>query len=358
MALWKPTRRELIKAAPLALGAASIPKITWAATSEVCLRFMVLGDWGRRGKHRQVPVAETMQHTFANRGARFVVTTGDNFYNFGVKDKQASHWRESFTGVYKDLTWRIPWFPVLGNHDYTGNPEALLGTYDGTLWWMPARNYIIKGSLIGFPFVDLFMVDVTMWEGGNDFPQVVVSRKPGKGTLEDVRRWLAEQLAQSSAPIKLVFGHHGIYSVGSHGGLWKHAELEEVLKNGGASAYVHGHDHCLYHIRDAHLDYICSGGGSKLDGPNDYHGGAASGCVLPEQCPKITDTIYAQPPRGSPVYHYYERSAGFVYFEVTRTKIQFRFIGPDLKESYGTEVPIRSVPTLASIDRAAAIVPS
>jgi hypothetical protein len=347
MTLWKPTRREFVKTAPLGLGAAALSRRVWASAGGDPLRFMVLGDWGRRGKWQQHAVAASMRSTFANRGAHFVTTTGDNFYNWGVRDKHASHWRESYVDVYGALVRQLPWFPVLGNHDYTGNPDAQLGGYDGTLWWMPARNYMIQGSRLGHPQVDLFMVDVTMWEGGNNFPQALVSRKPGKPSLAAVRRWLAEQLAQSRAPIKLVFGHHGIYSVGSHGGQWRHSELEEVLKNGGATAYVHGHDHCLFHIRDTHLDYVCSGGGSKLDGPKEYTGGGSWGCVLPEQCPMIADGLYAEPPAASPRYHYYERSAGFAYFEVWPSRVQLSFIGPSLERNYQTDIPIRTVASAA-----------
>jgi hypothetical protein len=242
--------------------------------------------------------------------------------------------------VYKDLV-RKPWFPALGNHDYTGNPEAQLGGYDGTLWWMPARNYVVQGSRFGYPHVDLFIVDVTMWEGGNDFPQALVSVKPAKDSIPAVRRWLAEQLALSRATIKLVFGHHGIYSVGSHGGLHKHVELEEVLKNGAATAYVHGHDHCLYHIADPHLDYICSGGGSKLDGPKNYTGGGSWGCVFTDQCPMIAPNKYAEPPVGSPTYSFYERRGGFVYFEVWPDRVDFSFIGPDIAMPYRATIPIR-----------------
>ena len=93
MAIWAPTRRELIKHAPLALGTAIVPRRAWSATGSDTLRFMVLGDWGRKGKHRQTEVADCMQWTWDHRGADFIVTTGDNFYNWGVPDKYSDHWQ-------------------------------------------------------------------------------------------------------------------------------------------------------------------------------------------------------------------------------------------------------------------------
>jgi hypothetical protein len=306
---------------------------------------MVLGDWGRKGKYGQGRVAECMQWASDNRGVDFIVTTGDNFYNWGVPDKHSDHWRKSYVDVYKGLVG-LPWFPVLGNHDYTGNPAAQLGGYEGTGWWMPARNYIIQGSRFGKPEVDLFMIDVTMWEGGNDFPQALASVKPPAASVAALHRWLPEQLAQSRASIKLVFGHHGIYSVNKHGGTRKHAELEEVLKNGGVTAYIHGHDHCLYHIRDPLLDYVCSGGGSKLY-VDDYRGGGYSGCILPEQCPPIDDSKlsrFAAPPADSPRWLAYKERNGFAYFEVTPTRVEFSFIGPEADACYQATIPIRRLP--------------
>src|SRR5690349_2789718 len=103
MALWNPTRREFVKKVPSALAAAALPRFASASPAATGLRFMVLGDWGRRGKWQQRDVASCMQATFGTRGAEFVATTGDNFYNWGVRDKHSSHWRESYVDVYRDL---------------------------------------------------------------------------------------------------------------------------------------------------------------------------------------------------------------------------------------------------------------
>lgn len=338
MALWLPTRRQLIASTTAAFAASSLPKRVWAAPGSNSLRFIVLGDWGRRGGDFQKAVAAGMKWSANNDGgARFVVTTGDNFYNTGVSDKQSSHWRESFLDIYGPLVNR-PWFPSLGNHDYAGNPSAQLGGYDGTGWHMPQSSYVIRGSQFGHPEVDLFLIDTVMWNGGNSGLQKLISVRPGPGSSAALRSWLTDQLALSRAAIKLVFGHHPIYSVGPHGGTAQLPELERILKNAGVTAYINGHDHCLYHISDPQLDYICSGGGSQE--LRKYTGGPVPGCVLPNDCANG-----APPPAARPQWQFYAGSAGHAVFDVSPAGVEFALIGRDMKELHRRRLPMRPVPS-------------
>ncbi|MDO9338065.1 MAG: hypothetical protein EON95_15785 [Caulobacteraceae bacterium] len=68
-----------------------------------------------------------------------------------------------------------------------------------------------------------------------------------------------------STPLKLVFGHHTIYSGSpTHGdNPALIARLAPILEARGVTAYVCGHDHDLQHIRVGAVDYICAGAGSE-----------------------------------------------------------------------------------------------
>src|SRR5688572_3542382 len=57
--------------------------------------FIVLGDWGKDGYEYQNDVAKQMFRQGRNHNVQFVVTTGDNFYNSGVKDIYDAHWQLS-----------------------------------------------------------------------------------------------------------------------------------------------------------------------------------------------------------------------------------------------------------------------
>lgn len=181
MTLWLPTRRDLITTAPAALAASTLPGRAWGTPRADSLRFLVVGDWGRRGNAYQHHVANGMQWCDRYHGPQFIVTTGDNFYDFGVSDKDSSHWCESFVEVYGPLVAKR-WFPVLGNHDYAGNPVAQLGTYKNTGWDMRGTSYVVHGAEFQHPEVDLILLDTTMWRGGNDFPQNITGARPSSAT--------------------------------------------------------------------------------------------------------------------------------------------------------------------------------
>ena len=72
--------------------------------------------------------------------AAFVISVGDNFYENGVASLQDPHWQQSFEHVYAAKSLQVPWYVVLGNHDYRGNVDAQLD-YGKThpRWNMPAR---------------------------------------------------------------------------------------------------------------------------------------------------------------------------------------------------------------------------
>ena len=78
----KFTRRQLLAAAPLLAtpGALRGSPLTPAQP----LNFLVVGDWGRDGEAYQRHVAWHMAKASEATGSRFVVSTGDNFYNLGV----------------------------------------------------------------------------------------------------------------------------------------------------------------------------------------------------------------------------------------------------------------------------------
>ena len=49
--------------------------------------------------------------------------------------------RTVYKNVYKGDT---PWFVILGNHDYYGNPLAeILYSFKDSRWILPSNNYIV-----------------------------------------------------------------------------------------------------------------------------------------------------------------------------------------------------------------------
>ena len=86
--------------------------------------FLAFGDWGRDGAQHQRDVAVQMGKAAAELGCRFIASVGDNFYENGVQSVDDPQWKTSFENIYTDPALQVPWYAVLGNHDYKGNPQA------------------------------------------------------------------------------------------------------------------------------------------------------------------------------------------------------------------------------------------
>ncbi|HWY30109.1 MAG TPA: metallophosphoesterase, partial [Candidatus Acidoferrum sp.] len=192
------------------------------STASDGLNFLVFGDWGRRGERDQVEVAEQMAKAAGDVQPRFIVSVGDNFYENGVKSVDDPHWQKSFEQVYHDPKLQVPWYCILGNHDYhaPGDCDAQIAYHRiNPRWNMPARYYQQTHRVDDRTTADFFYLDTTPMIGG--YYSWFSGEKTRANVLtQDVPRqlaWFKSALAASSAPWKIVIGHHPIYSGGGHG---------------------------------------------------------------------------------------------------------------------------------------------
>ncbi len=260
----QPDRRDIVLGLT-ATGAVGATPVT-AATDP--LGFLAVGDWGRRGQSHQRDVALAMEQAAKDIGSRFVLSLGDNFYPDGVASLLDTHWKASFEDVYDGPHLQTPWYVALGNHDYHGEPQAQLNyARTSARWRMPAHYYKVSGTSLGFSGLDLFCIDSTplmaeFSENGVEHSGRALDRQ----IAADQLAWLERELASSSAPWKLVFGHHTIRSGGSgHGDTPEMVEkVLPILQRHKVQAYICGHDHDLQHIVNDGLHYIVTGAGSEV----------------------------------------------------------------------------------------------
>jgi tartrate-resistant acid phosphatase type 5 len=212
-------------------------------------------------------VAHQMAAAAAAMGAKFVLAVGDNFYNDGVASVDDPQWQTSFEKVYTAPSLQVPWHAILGNHDYHGDCDAQIAySKISQRWHMPARYYTRTERIDDANAVDFFFID-TMPMTAFDEDEVQFNGNVPRQEVPGQMAWLESALAASTAPWKIVVGHHPVYSGGQHGDtpfLVEH--VQPLLKKHGVQAFINGHDHDLQHLRAGSVNYFCSGGGSRPRG--------------------------------------------------------------------------------------------
>lgn len=163
-----------------------------------------------------------------------IVITGDNIYPCGVQSPDDPQW-----SVLRPLSAiGVPLYPVLGNHDHCGNPDAQI---DAPLphWHFPAREYAIDTPVAQFRFLDT--------------TPYVRGLQPAPHFSFDSGSW------------RIVVGHHPLFSSGYHGRFSReeHRRMLELLPAmRDVDLYICGHDHHLELIDGKPLMLI-SGAGSE-----------------------------------------------------------------------------------------------
>ena len=232
------------------------------------VHFLVVGDWGAEGSPQQKKVAGVMAAAARQLNISFVIATGDNFYPAGVTSVNDSQWVHTFENVYADTSLQCRWLAVLGNHDYTLDPDAQVNyTYVSKRWYMP-RRYYDTSIAIGHDSMLLVFLDTEPIKR-------LLSGVPADTTkysasyVNEQLAWLKKTLAGSNAKWKLVTGHHPLHTGGSrrHGKRIKKLRrlIQPVLYANNVNFYLSGHEHHLELLKQKGrpTHYIISGAGSK-----------------------------------------------------------------------------------------------
>jgi hypothetical protein len=252
------------------------------------IRVLAFGDYGN-GSKNQRDVAAAMKKYHDGKRFDFGITLGDNFYSRGMLSTGDPHWKSWWDEMYDPLGIQI--YASLGNHDwgYADSPAAeVLYTYHSSSWRMPRTYYTFTAGPAQF-----FALDT------NEISRAQLL-------------WLDEQLAASKAAWKIVYGHHPIYSAGTHSDSPRLIrQLLPVLKSRGADLFIAGHDHDMQHLRaEGGVNFFVAGG-------------AGAGLRVPTAGPR---TLFARAVHG------------FAVLEVSDRAATVRFIDVNLAELYSYTV--------------------
>ncbi len=224
-------------------------------------------DLGRNGHYSQQPIAELMGKTAETVDFEFIIASGDTHHYMGVQSVNDPLWMTNYEWIYSHPELQIEWYPVLGNHEYRGNTQAVIDYSEvSRRWCMPDRYYtqsyeLKNGESIRFIYVDTPPLIDGYRKNAASYPDA------GKQDLQQQLDWIESTLAQAPEKWKVVVGHHPIYAETSK----KESErldlqnrLDPILRKYEVDMYICGHIHNFQHIRQAGntIDYIVNSSGS------------------------------------------------------------------------------------------------
>jgi acid phosphatase len=203
------------------------------------LRWLAIADSGS-GDANQRAVADQMVKVQLRRPVDLVLMAGDNIYPDGNLNRVEATFQRPYRAL---LEAKVPFHAVLGNHDIrtaNGNPQVAYKPFG-----MKGRYYTLRRGDVAF-----FMLDTN-----------------GNADWQRQLSWLRTSLATSTAPWKVVVGHHPIYSSGLYGndpGL--KAKLSALMRQHGVQLYINGHEHNYERSKpiDGITYLVVGGGGASL----------------------------------------------------------------------------------------------
>ena len=193
-----------------ALAAVAQDAASWAKL-EKSVNFYIANDLGRNGYYDQKPIAELMGRMAETVGIECVVAAGDVHHFEGVRSTSDPLWMTNYELIYSHPELMLPWHPILGNHEYRGNTQAVLD-YAGisARWEMPARYYTFTVEdndvtvrvvmLDTTPLIDKYREDTV------GYPDAC------RQEVEPQLSWLDRVLTDAREDWVIVVGHHPIFA--------------------------------------------------------------------------------------------------------------------------------------------------
>lgn len=249
-----------------ALAAVAQDAASWAKL-EKSVNFYIANDLGRNGYYDQKPIAELMGRMAETVGIECVVAAGDVHHFEGVRSTSDPLWMTNYELIYSHPELMLPWHPILGNHEYRGNTQAVLD-YAGisARWEMPARYYTFTVEdndvtvrvvmLDTTPLIDKYREDTV------DYPDAC------RQEVEPQLSWLDRVLTDAREDWVIVVGHHPIFAQTEKSEkerLDMQRRVDTVLRrHDNVAMYVCGHLHTFQHIRrqGTDIDYVVNSSAS------------------------------------------------------------------------------------------------
>ncbi len=273
------------------------------------VNFYMCNDMGRNGYYDQKPIAELMGLMAEEVDPECVFAAGDVHHFYGVASVSDPLWLTNFEHIYSHPDLMLPWYPILGNHEYRGNTQAVLDyARVSRRWMMPARYYTKvfdeDGVTVRVVMMDTPPLIDRYREDSETYPDA------GKQQIEAQLEWLESTLAAAHEDWVIVMGHHPIYAeTGKTDAerLDMQRRVDPILRRHKVDVYACGHIHNFQHIRakGSDIDYIVN-----------------SAAALSRKVKPIEGTKFCS------------GATGFSVISATKQTLDFHFVGKDGKVLY------------------------
>ncbi|WP_294599205.1 metallophosphoesterase [uncultured Rikenella sp.] len=230
------------------------------------LNFYVANDLGRNGYYDQKPIAERMGAMAEEIGPEFVLATGDIHHFEGVQSVADPLWMTNYESIYAHPELMIEWFPLLGNHEYRGNTQAVIDySAVSRRWTMPARYYTRsfkkKEVTLCVVWIDTTPLIDKYRNESDQYPDAAEQE------IDRQLVWIDSVLAAATEDWIIVAGHHPIYAETPKEATERtdlQTRLDPILRRHRVDMYINGHIHNFQHLRvpGSDIDYVTNSAGS------------------------------------------------------------------------------------------------
>ena len=229
--------------------------------------FFLANDLGRNGYYDQKPIAELMGIMAEEIGPECIIAAGDVHHFDGVQSVDDPLWMTNYELIYSHPELMIDWLPVLGNHEYRGNTQAVMDYSNiSRRWNMPARYYTKvyeeDGTTVRFVMVDTTPLMSKYRNESQKYPDA--SKQDNTKQLA----WVDSVLTSAKEDWVIVVGHHPIYAETPKDSS-ERKDMQNTLgkvlaKHKNVAMYLCGHIHNFQHIcaGGSSIDYIVNSSAS------------------------------------------------------------------------------------------------
>jgi len=199
------------------------------AGSGAKVSFVAFGDSGS-GTSDQMAIRDQLETVPLD----LMIHTGDIAYESGTM----TQFEDYYFSVYAELIKSFPMYPSIGNHD-----ESVIYEENFDLPWA-ARGH----NWYSFDHGDVHFVALDTNE-----------------MTAEQASWLESDLAATTLPWKVVYGHHPPYSSGEHGSSMEFRDtFGPILEKYKVDLVLSGHDHDYERIAPQNgVHYVVTGGGGR-----------------------------------------------------------------------------------------------